>query len=132
MAEAHLYACLVDAFEDRLREGIVFYDPRINWKIKWDAAVTTRGERFAIDSVWGEPGGRRRTEVRRDKVERERKERTAVSSHWNHSERERWTRLQIFRSEEDCQIVNGVRLFSMAAVNGLLVHDQATSWSMDR
>lgn len=120
MAEAHLYACLVDVFEDRLRDGLVFYDPRIDWKIKWDAAVVTRGERFAIDSAWGQPGGRRRTEARRDKVERGRKERTAVSSHWDNAERERWTPLQIFRSEGNCQNVNGVRLFSMSAVNELL------------
>lgn len=127
MAETHLYACLVDAFEDQLREGVVFYDPRIDWKIKWDAAVATRGERFAIDSAWGESAGRNRVEVRRDQIERVRKERTAVSSHWDQLERDRWTRLQIFRSDKTCQSVNGLRLYSMSAVNGLLkeIYDRA-------
>lgn len=120
MAETYLYVCLVDAFEDVLRDGVVLYDPRADWKMKWDAAVITRGERFAVNSFWGALGDRKGVEVRRERVERERKERTAVSSHWGNAERGRWTELQIPRSDEECQVVNGVRLFSIRSVNALL------------
>lgn len=120
MAETYLYVCLVDAFEDVLKDGVVLYDPRTDWKMKWDAAVITRGERFAVNSFWGSPGGRKNVEVRREAVERERKARTSVSSHWENAERERWTELRVFRSEEECQVVNGVRLFSISSVNQLL------------
>ncbi len=120
MAETHLYTCLIDAFEDILRDGVVLYDPRADWKLKWDVAVLTRGQRFAVNSAWGERSGRRGVDVRRDRVERVRKERTSASSHWGNAERGRWTTLSIFRSDEVCQVVNGLRLFSMDRINELL------------
>lgn len=127
MAETYLYVCLADAFEDVLKDGIVLYDPRVDWKQKWDAAVVTRGEKFFVNAFWGEPGGRRGVEERRDRVEKARKARTSVSSHWNNTERDRWTELRISRSDDDCQIVNGLRLFSVRSVNGLLkeIYDRA-------
>lgn len=53
-------------------------------------------------------------------VERERKELTAASSHWGNRELERWRTIEVTRNERDCQLVNGVRLFSISTVNAAL------------
>ena len=120
MAETYLYACLVDVFEDILKEGVVIYDPRLDWKQKWDAAVVTRSHKFYINAMWGGEGDRKKIEERRDEVERQRKQFASGSAHWDNKERERWTALMIGRSDADCQTVNGVRLFSIASINALL------------
>lgn len=120
MAETYLYACLVDAFEDILKEGVVFYDPRLDWKQKWDAAVVIGSHKFYINAIWGIEDERAAIERQRDVVERERKKLTSVSAHWDNKERERWTVLTISRSDADCQIINGLRLFSIFSINGLL------------
>lgn len=127
MSETHLYACLVDAFEDILKEGVVLYDARADWKLKWDVAVLTRGARVRVDAFWGEAEDREEVSARRDIVEHERKRRTSASAHWGNKEPERWELLRISRTEQDLEDVNGVRLFSMKSVNGLLaqIYDQA-------
>jgi hypothetical protein len=43
MAETYLYVCLVDVFEDHLRDGVVLYDSRGDWKLKLDAVVLRGG-----------------------------------------------------------------------------------------
>ncbi len=120
MAETYLYVCLVDAFEDHLRDGIVLYDPRADWKLKFDVAVFARDKKFAINAYWGDAAARSRVEAYRDNIERERKVNTAGSAHWDNQERERWIELAIDRSERNCQTVRGVRLFSIASINRLI------------
>lgn len=120
LAETYLYACLVDALEDILRDGLVLYDPRADWKLKCDIAVVTRGARVIVDSFWGEHSDRVQVTAAREAVERERKLNTAASSHWGNRELERWSTITVARSARDCQVVNGVRLFSIAAVNEAL------------
>ena len=120
MTEAYLYACLVDAFEDQLKEGAVFYDVRADWKLKADMVVVMRGRNFLIKGHWGELNARSVVEKRRDRVERERKRNTAASAHWDNREQERWLELHITQDETNCQNVNGVRLFSVENVNALI------------
>jgi hypothetical protein len=120
LAEVYLYVCLVDVFEDILREGLVLYDSRLDWKHKCDLALLVGGRPFLVNAYWGSSAEREEVENRRDAVERERKARTSASSHWGNRERDRWRALSISRSVEDSQEVNGVRLFSVGAVNGLL------------
>ncbi|MDP9479665.1 MAG: hypothetical protein M3R38_29055, partial [Actinomycetota bacterium] len=81
MAETHLYACLVDAFEDQLKEGVVLYDARADWKLKWDVAVLTRGARVRVDAFWGEADDREAVGARRDVVERERRDKNPNGPH---------------------------------------------------
>lgn len=120
LAETYLYACLVDVFEDILRTGVVFYDARLDWKQKWDVGVITGANKFCISAIWGNEDERSRVEQYRDSIERARKQRTSISSHWDNSERHDWTHLTISRSNADCQNVNGVRLFSISSTNTLL------------
>jgi hypothetical protein len=120
IAEMHLYACLVDAFEDILRDGVVLYDPRIDWKHKSDLLVVTRGAVISVDSFYGSPKKRNDTRELRDEVERIRKVNTAQSSHWGNRERDRWIELRIGRTGDKCENINGLRLFSASSINCLL------------
>lgn len=120
IAETYLYACLVDAFEDVLHDGIVLYDPRADWKLKCDIAVVTRDAHVIVDSYWGERADRVQIKTAREAVERERKTNTAASSHWGNRELERWSVIDVTRSPRDCQVVNGIRLFSIPTVNEAL------------
>jgi hypothetical protein len=120
MTETYLYVCLVDAFEDILRDGVVLYDARADWKLKWDAVVIRRDRKFIVSAFWGHPADRDEVELRRERVERIRKENTSLSSHWDNIERANWTELRVAVSDQDCQRINGVRLVSVAAVNEVL------------
>jgi hypothetical protein len=120
MAETYLYACLVDAFEDILKDGIVLYDARVDWKHKADVMVISRGKIFAVDSFRGSRHARDGVKSRRDVIERDRKINTVESAHWGNEERSRCIAVGISRSDADCQNVNGVRLFSITAINTLL------------
>ncbi len=85
MAEAYLNVCLIEAIEDRLKQGVVLYDPRADWKMKWDSLVLCKGRVFVINSYW-QGSGRRSVEARREATERRTKINTAVSSHWGNVE----------------------------------------------
>lgn len=119
MAETYLYVCLVDAFEDVLKNGIVMYDPRFDWKHKWDAAVIVRSHKFGVDAFLGASSGRGRIKERREAVERERKHGNMLSTHLNNAGRDEWVELRISLSD-DPQLVNGIKLFSIAKINALL------------
>jgi hypothetical protein len=119
MAETYLYVCLVDAFEDILKNGMVMYDPRFDWKQKWDAAVIVGAYKFGVDAFLGSATGRKRIKERREVVERERKHDNMMSTHLNNVERNEWVELQISLSD-DYQLVNGIKLFSIAKINALL------------
>jgi len=120
MAEAYLYACLVEAVEDKSKAGLVLYDPRADWKLKADVIVIINQRPLRVSAFIGEQSERPRIEARRDEVERERKKNTMESSHWNNRELEAMRPFAIARSDTDVQVVNGVRLFSLAAINSLL------------
>jgi hypothetical protein len=119
MAETYLYVCLVDAFEDILKNGFVMYDPRFDWKQKWDAAVIVRSCKFGIDAFLGASTERKRIKERREVVERQRKRNNMMSTHLNNVERDEWVDLRISLSN-DYQIVNGIKLFSIEKINTLL------------
>lgn len=127
VAETYLYVCLVDALEDVLREGVVLYDPRADWKLKCDIAVLLLDSKISVDSYWGSGADRADIKAWRSDVERVRKINTAQSSHWSNKELERWTTLEVRRDETHCQVINGLRLFSIEAVNDLLtaIYDEA-------
>lgn len=127
MSETYLYACLVDAFEDILKDGVVLYDARTDWKQKWDVAVLTRGVRITVNAFWGEAEAREDVSAYREAVERRRKRRTLASAHWDNTEAGRWKLLRISRTKHELEDVNGVRLFSMRSINALLgqIYDEA-------
>lgn len=120
IAEAYLYACLVEAIEDRAKKGVVLYDPRADWKLKADIIVIANGNSFRVSAYSGSPTDRPRLEVDRDKIERTRKKNTMESSHWDNVELGRMPMFTISRQDGDMQVVNGVRLFSLPAINQLL------------
>lgn len=120
MAEAYLYACLVEAIEDKTKAGLVLYDPRADWKLKADAIVLARSRAFRISAYYGERSQRSTIEARRDAIEHERKKNTPDSAHWGNAELEAMPALAIVRTDADQQIVNGVRLFSISSINQLL------------
>lgn len=121
MAETYLYVCLVHALEDEMKEGLVLYDARADWKQKADLFVLFRGCQIAINAFWGSPAGRPQVEMSRDETERERKRNTMESAHWENREREGLRFLTIARSASNSYPVNGVRLFTLREVNKLLV-----------
>jgi hypothetical protein len=119
MAETYLYVCLVDAFEDILKNGMVLYDPRFDWKQKWDAVVIVGSYKFGVDAFLGSLIGRKSIKDQREVVERERKHDNMMSTHLNNASRNEWIELQISLSD-DYQLVNGVKLFSIEKINALL------------
>jgi hypothetical protein len=120
MAETYLYVCLVEAIEDKLKRGIVMYDPRADWKLKADVVVLMRGHALRVNSFVGAVADRPQIEENRASVERVRKVNTMESAHWGNKELEGLPELMISRIDSDCQTVNGVRLFSITAINRLL------------
>jgi hypothetical protein len=120
MSETYLYACLVEVIEDKMKAGIVYYDPRHDWKLKCDTAVVINNKIIKISAFHGSLDGRNRIEVKRDSVERERKKNTNESAHWGNAQAAQLKELKITRDAENFQEVNGVRLFTIEGVNGLL------------
>jgi hypothetical protein len=82
--------------------------------------VITRDTRVIVDSYWGDENGRAGIKERRDHIERDRKLNTSASSHWGSRELDRWRTIAVARNEADCQVVNGMRLFSIDTVNRAL------------
>lgn len=120
MAETHLYACLVEAIEDKTRKGVVLYDPRADWKLKADTIVILSGKSAIVSSYFGDEELRPVVEMKRDAVEQVRKINTAESSHWKNEELKRMAKFEIARTPTNSWTVNGVRLFSLPSVNQLL------------
>ena len=120
IAETHLYVCLIEAIEDKGKCGLVLYDPRADWKLKADLFVVLKGSTYSVSSYFGEKDGRSGIEKARDVVERDRKRNTSESSHWDNTELDEMKKFEISRTEQDQQIVNGLRLFSTQSVNRLL------------
>jgi hypothetical protein len=120
MAETHLYACLVEAIEDKLKEGVVLYDARADWKLKADLVVSLLGQQIRVNAYFGDRQGRPAIEARREKLERIRKINTAESAHWGNKELPRMLQIEVARTDADALIINGVRLFPPATVNALL------------
>lgn len=120
MAETQQYVCLVEAIEDRLKEGIVLYDARVDCKHKADVVILLRNRVIRINSFLGDVESRAGVEHRRDRVERVRKVNTSESAHWGNQERQRSLQLAISRTEDQCLVLNGLRLFSYPAINQLL------------
>lgn len=120
MAETYLYACLVEAIEDHAKSGLVLYDPRADWKLKADLIVIANRRPVRVSAFFGEQSDRPKLESRRDVVEQERKKNTMESAHWNNTELASMPVFTISRTSDDMQKVNGVRLFSLLAINRLL------------
>ncbi|MFE3820909.1 hypothetical protein [Nocardia tengchongensis] len=120
MAETHLYACLAQALEDESKTGVVLYDPRADWKLKADIVVILNGNAIRVSAYVGDEAERAGIERRRDGIERVRKRNTAKSAHWGNEELGRMPLSEIALTADDMQVVNGCRLFSIAAVNRLL------------
>lgn len=120
MAETYLYACLVEAIEDKSKTGVVLYDPRVDWKLKADLIVIANKVPLRVSAFVGDKSDRPRVEAHRDVVERERKRNTMESAHWKNAEIAAMQLVEISRTDSDQQVVNGVRLFSLASINSLL------------
>lgn len=120
MAETYLYACLAEAIEDKSKIGVVLYDPRADWKLKADVIVIVNGKPMRVSAYVGELGERPSIEARRNEIELLRKQNTLESSHWHNAELESMRLFEVARTETDRQIVNGLRLFSILAINKLL------------
>ena len=77
MAHTHLYATLVQAYEDQRRIGAVLWDPRVDWKLKTDLVVLTPWRAVRIDIH----GGSEEVIASRADQERETKAAAGASSH---------------------------------------------------
>jgi hypothetical protein len=120
MAETYLYSCLVDAIEDLGKLGLVLYDPRADWKLKADLIVIVNGKAMRVSAFVGHQEERHKVEARRDGIERERKKNTMDSAHWGNAELAAMPIFEIARTGRETQVVGGVRLFALPAVNRLL------------
>jgi len=120
MAETYLYACLVEAFEDKAKSGIVIYDSRVDWKLKADLIVVANGIAVTVSAFVGEKADRAGIELNRDYIEREGKKNTMESSQWDNIELKKMLHFQISRTPENTQEVNGVRLFTLSSINQLI------------
>lgn len=120
MAETYLYACLVETIEDTKKIGVVLYDPRADWKLKADVIVILNNRPLRVSAFFGEQSDRPGVEARRDGIERERKKNTMESAHWGNAELAAMPVFEIARTETEMQVINGVRLFSITAINRLL------------
>ena len=129
MAEHQVYLGLVQAFEDaNPKAGLVFYDGRLDWKMKCDALVICSGLLFRVHVFWGDERDRPLIEAERDAVEQERKKNTSMSSHWCNAQIANIVDVKISpESTDDVVTVNGLRLFSHAALNRVLlrIYEQA-------
>jgi hypothetical protein len=120
MSEAYLYACLIGIIEDKMQSGVVCYDPRVDWKMKYDVMVILNDRIMKISAFHGSPEDRNRIVARRDVVEHARKKKTSNSSHWNNCQVKRFQEFKISRDSENRQLLNGVGLFTIDAINNLL------------
>ena len=136
MAEAYLYACLAEAIEDKSKVGVVLYDPRADWKLKADMIVIANDRSMRVSAYVGGHGDRPSIEARREEIELLRKQNTLESAHWQNAELEVMPLFEIARTDADMQVVNGVRLFSIRAVNDLLArlyqHAGVKGWQFPR
>jgi hypothetical protein len=119
MAETYLYVCLVDAIEDMQRSGIVLYDSRADWKLKADVIVLGVQGAVRVSAMAGPLVDRQAIEMRRARTEIERKHDNVTSSHIANEMLDSLLTLSI-STHEDHQIIAGVRLFSIEAINKLL------------
>lgn len=128
IAETYLYACLAEAIEDRANVGIVLYDPRADWKLKADIVVHINGKTMRVSAYIGHSEDRSDLESERDVIEHERKKNTSESAHWDNRALREMPPFEIAITESDVQVVNGCRLFSIAAINDLLdrLYDHAS------
>ncbi len=120
MAETYLYACLVEAIEDKAKAGLVLYDPRADWKLKSDVVVILNKIPLRISAFVGDQIDRPRIEAKRDEIERDRKKNTSESAHWDNAALAAMPVFEIARTNAETQVVNGVRLFTLPAINRLL------------
>ncbi|MFT4508965.1 hypothetical protein [Caballeronia sp. 15711] len=127
MAEMYLYVCLVEAIEDKSKAGVVLYDPRADWKLKADTIVIIQQRPLRISAYFGDQDRRPGVEAQRDSIERLRKKNTMESAHWQNAELAAMKILEIARLDHEVQVINGMRLFSLSAVNRLLVDIYATA-----
>jgi hypothetical protein len=117
MAETYMYVCLIDIFEDLLRDGIVLYDPRADWKLKADAVVIRDTQCFRVSCFTGTADNRGRIETKREADERERKKNTIQSSHLGNTLLPNLQEIRLAVTDSDHQVVNGLRLMSITAFN---------------
>ena len=132
MAETYLYACLVEAIEDKAKVGVVLYDPRADWKLKADVIVIVNKQPMRVSAFFGARSERAAVETERDFIERDRKKNTMESAHWRNTELEAMPIFEIAITDADVQIVNGLRLFSLPSINELLgkiyTHAGVSGW----
>lgn len=120
MAELYLYVCLVEAIEDKNKDGIVLYDTRADWKLKADVIVNLSGRCSRISAFFGDENGRFKIEKSRDKIERIRKKNTSESSHWGNKTLNAMPTFEISRTDDSTQVINGIRVFDKKSINELL------------
>lgn len=120
ICEEYLNVCLVEAIEDRLKCGVVLYDPRADWKLKVDSFILCCGKTFVVNSYWGDVSARREIERRRDESELRTKVNTSVSSQWGNVELGTFIRIDVTRDETSSEHLNGFRLFSPSAIDEVL------------
>lgn len=120
MAETYLHVCLVEAIEDKDKTGVVLYDTRADWKLKADAIVMMNGKSIRVSAFFGEIEGRKAIEDRREQIEMIRKKNTMQSSHWGNKALAVMPTFEIARTEQNTQVINGLRFFDKASINNLL------------
>jgi len=120
MVETYLYACLIEAIEDKAKIGVVIYDSRVDWKLKTDMVAIINKHPMRISAYVGEQRARPSIERHRDNLERRSKRNTSESAHWHNAELESLPLFEIARTGDDMQVINGVRVFSLNAINELL------------
>lgn len=122
MTEVYVYVTLAHVLEDILQEAVVMYDARVDWKGKCDLVVLRQGEARMVDTHYLGNLTREQTEAARDERERIAKEHTNQSAHWKNAEYKRLkeSAFTVVRDANDCEMVNGISLFSPEAMNKLL------------
>jgi len=125
MAHAFLYTVLVLAYEDLDQSAFVLYDARADWKFKADFIIT-RSTHDAVSGVCVGIQGqneedRAKVEAQRDRQERDMKQNTLVSSHWNNQTYQTLASVHVSRVDGTPLVKRGFKLFSVDAMERLMV-----------
>ena len=119
IAELYCYCMLVMAFEDCMGNGIVLNDMRVDWKLKLDALVMCNGKTAGIDMHYDSGVARSNIEGTRRVREMASKRHIPVRD-WDNDTVTSIPKFVITRSASDNFLVNGFRLYSNEAIDGLL------------
>ena len=119
IAELYAYVMLVFAFEDRIGNGLIMNDMRVDWKLKLDTVVMCNGKVAGIDMHFDPDASRHDIQIARRQREMASKRHIPIRD-WNNEAVKGMPKFTLIRDDQNCLVRNGYRLFSDEAIDALL------------